>query len=285
MQASNEELQATNEELHASNEELQATNEELLTVNEELEQKSLELAFLIEDLENIENSIDSPLLVADSRGLLRHMNEDARRLLGLTTDQLGGPVIIPNDAGFATQLTARIQTVISFGQSAEIRQEINSCHYRVRLRPYQGRHKAHSGVVIVFRDVTSLVKINGRLRRSETRLRRTTEWRQATFNAVPTELAVLDAHGKIVEVNDAWRRFAEQNQLPCSKRGIDLNYLDNRPSAACSRRRAWPKGCGACCSAASRTFRCTIVVRHRNRCAGFCASLVRSEPNDPVALW
>jgi two-component system CheB/CheR fusion protein len=226
MQASNEELQATNEELHASNEELQATNEELLTVNEELEQKSLELAFLIEDLENIENSIDSPLLVADARGLLRHMNEDARRLLGLTADQLGGPVIIPNDAGFAAQLAARIQTVISSGQSAEIRQEINSCHYRVRLRPYQGRHKAHSGVVIVFHDVTSLVKINGRLRRSESRLRGTTEWRQATFNAVPTELAVLDAHGKIVEVNDAWRRFAEQNQLAGSNRGIDLNYLD-----------------------------------------------------------
>ncbi|MFN7646141.1 MAG: EAL domain-containing protein [Acidobacteriota bacterium] len=226
MQASNEELQATNEELHASNEELQATNEELLTVNEELEQKSLELAFLIEDLENIENSIDSPLLVADSRGLLRHMNEDARRLLGLTVDQLGGPVIIPNDAGFAAQLAARIQSVISSGQSSEIRQELNSCHYRVRLRPYQGRHKAHTGVVIVFHDVTSLVKINGRLRRSESRLRGTTEWRQATFNAVPTELAVLDAHGKIIEVNDAWRRFAEQNQLSSSKGGVELNYLD-----------------------------------------------------------
>jgi two-component system CheB/CheR fusion protein len=226
MQASNEELQAANEELHASNEELQATNEELLTVNEELEHKSLELSFLIEDLENIENSIDSPLLVADARGFLRHMNEDARRLFGLTPDQLGGPVIIPNDATFAAQLAARVQSVIATGESVEFRQLLNSCHYRVRLRPYQGRHKAHLGVVIVFHDVTSLVKINERLRRSDTRLRATTEWRQATFNAVPAELAVLDAHGQIIEVNDAWRRFADQNNFLDGSCGVGANYLE-----------------------------------------------------------
>jgi len=226
MQASNEELQAANEELHASNEELQATNEELLTVNEELEHKSLELSFLIEDLENIENSIDSPLLVADARGLLRHMNEDARRLFGLSVDQLGGPIIIPNDATFATQLAARVQSVISSGQALEFRQVLNSFHYRVRLRPYQGRHSANLGVVIVFHDVTSLVKINERLRRSDTRLRATTEWRQATFNAVPAELAVLDGKGQIIEVNDAWRRFADQNRFAGRNGGVGTNYLD-----------------------------------------------------------
>jgi two-component system CheB/CheR fusion protein len=226
MQASNEELQAANEELHASNEELQATNEELLTVNEELEHKSLELSFAIEDLENIENSIDSPLLVADSRGFLRHMNDDARRLFGLTSDQLGGPVIIPNDATFAAQLAARVQSVLHSGQAIEFRQVLNSCHYRVRLRPYQGRHKSHMGVVIVFHDVTSLVKVNERLRRSEARLRTTTEWRQATFNAVPAELAVLDAQGQIVEVNDAWRRFATENEFFKGNAGVGSNYLE-----------------------------------------------------------
>ena len=52
----------------------------MLTVNEELEHKSIELAFSIEDLENIQNSLDSPLLVVDARGYFRHINEDARRL-------------------------------------------------------------------------------------------------------------------------------------------------------------------------------------------------------------
>lgn len=226
LQATRESLRAAVEELVTSNEELQAANEELLTVNEEMETKSLELSFLIEDLENIENSIDSPLLVADARGFLRHMNEDARRLFGLTTNQLGGPLIIPNDAGFAARLTARIQSVIGSGQAVEFRQALNSCHYRVRLRPYQGRHKAHLGVVIVFHDVTSLVKSNERLRRSDTRLRTTTEWRQATFNAMPAELAILDAHGQIIEVNDAWRQFADQHGFIGSNCGVGSNYLE-----------------------------------------------------------
>lgn len=226
MQSSNEELQASNEELHASNEELQSTNEELLTVNEEIEHKSIELAFLIEDLENIQNSLDGPLLVADARGYLRHVNEEARRLFGLSGDHLGGPVILPNDPGLAMQLASRLHKVIETGESLEFKSVSQTRHFRILVRPYIGRHKANRGAVVVLHDVTQIVAVNERLRRTEQKARQTGARHEATLNSLPANIAVLDSRGTIVAVNSAWKRFAVENGLMDKRHGIGKNYLE-----------------------------------------------------------
>lgn len=225
MQSSNEELQASNEELHASNEELQSTNEELLTVNEEIEHKSIELGFLIEDLENIQNSLDGPLLVADARGYLRHVNEEARRLFGLTGDHIGGPAILPNDTGLAAQLAPRLHKVIETGETLELKGVSLGRHYRILVRPYLGRHKANRGAVVVFHDITQLVGVNERLRRSEQRVRLTSARHEATLNSLPANIAVLDSRGTVVAVNSSWKRFAADNGYLEKRHGVGLNYL------------------------------------------------------------
>lgn len=225
MQASNEELQASNEELHASNEELQSTNEELLTVNEEIEHKSIELSFLIEDLENIQNSLDGPLLVADSRGFLRQVNEEARRMFGLNATHLGGPILMPNDPSLATQVSIRVHQVIESGEPTEMRCQVSSRSYRVVVRPYVGRHKANRGAVVVFHEVTQLVAINDRMRRSEQRTRSVSARHEATLNSLPANIAVLDSKGTIIAVNAAWKRFAQENGLADKRHGVGRNYL------------------------------------------------------------
>ena len=65
LQASNEEFQSTNEELQTTNEELQSSNEELLTLNDELQEKTRQYERLANQLQNIQESIDTPLLVVD----------------------------------------------------------------------------------------------------------------------------------------------------------------------------------------------------------------------------
>jgi two-component system CheB/CheR fusion protein len=89
IQASNEEMQASNEELEASNEELQSTNEELATVNEELQIKTAETQELNIDLENIQNSVDYPLLVLDQNQALLRYNRAAIHLFKLGIPQVG----------------------------------------------------------------------------------------------------------------------------------------------------------------------------------------------------
>jgi two-component system CheB/CheR fusion protein len=225
MQSANEELQASNEELHASNEELQSTNEELLTVNEELEHKSIELAFSIEGLENVQNSLDSPLLVVDGRGYFRHINEDARRLFGLNSDHIGGPIVIPNEAALATQIITRSQKVNTSSQSTEFKSVVNHRHFRVCIRPYVGRHKATRGSVIVFHEDTAVMQVHEKLRRADTRLRILTARQEATINALSAHMAVVDSTGVIVGINTAWKRFAQSNGYVGKRYGLGSNYL------------------------------------------------------------
>lgn len=232
MQASNEELQASNEELNASNEELQSANEELLTVNEEIEHKSIELTLLNEDLENIQNSLDSPLFVADARGYFRHVNEDARRLFGLTPDQMNGPVLVPNDHALAGQLATKVHAVIQSGEVETFPYEVNARNYHVVIRPYQGRHKGNRGAVVVFHETTTLVQSSDRLKRSEQRLRATLARQEAMLNSVPASMAVIDRQGDIVSVNAFWKRFASANGYNGKRHGVGKNYLEVCQAAA-----------------------------------------------------
>ncbi|GAB4368127.1 MAG: hypothetical protein OHK0021_11420 [Bryobacter sp.] len=225
MQASNEELQASNEELHSSNEELQSTNEELLTVNEEIEHKSLELALLIEDLETIQNSLDGPLLVADARGYLRHVNEEARRLFGLTANHLSGPFVLPNDPPLATNLASKILKVIETGEAVEHRAKSHNRTFRISLRPYVARQKGNRGAVAVFQDISQLQAVNESLRRSEQRLRLSSARYKSTIDALPANIAVLNDKGIIQSVNSGWRKFAQDNGARMSRFGVGANYL------------------------------------------------------------
>ncbi len=51
-------------------------------------------------------------------------------------------------------------------------------------------------------------------------------YRQAVLDALPTEVAVLNGAGCILVVNDAWRRFAEENGAdPVLRDGVGLNYV------------------------------------------------------------
>lgn len=49
---------------------------------------------------------------------------------------------------------------------------------------------------------------------------------QATLDGVPTTIAILSEGGKIIAVNESWRRFAKANQLAWSDFGIGRNYLE-----------------------------------------------------------
>ncbi|WP_407494986.1 CheR family methyltransferase [Pseudooceanicola sp. MF1-13] len=82
LQASNEELQASNEELQASNEELQSSNEELHAVNEELVTVSAEHELKIEQLQDLNRSMDMVLrmlnvgvIILDQQGHIRRFSQ------------------------------------------------------------------------------------------------------------------------------------------------------------------------------------------------------------------
>ena len=78
-------------------------------------------------------------------------------------------------------------------------------------------------------EVDSVAGLDGRtflLRRAQEQLRHIEADKQAgILNALPAHIALLDAEGNILSVNEAWRQFALANFLRAPEHGVGLNYL------------------------------------------------------------
>ena len=79
-------------------------------------------------------------------------------------------------------------------------------------------------------QVDAVVTRDGRafmLQRSQALVRQREALRQAAIlDALPACVALVDAQGAIVSVNEAWRRFARENSLPAPAGGVGSNYLE-----------------------------------------------------------
>ena len=79
-------------------------------------------------------------------------------------------------------------------------------------------------------EVDTVADRDGRtflLRHAQEQLRHSEAAKQtAILNALPAHIALLDAQGRIISVNEAWRRFASANALQGPGYGIGVNYLD-----------------------------------------------------------
>ena len=79
-------------------------------------------------------------------------------------------------------------------------------------------------------QVDTVVDRDGRtllLRGIQEQLRHSEDARQAAIlNALSAHIALLDATGTIISVNDAWRQFGSANVMQGPRYGIGLNYLE-----------------------------------------------------------
>ena len=92
IQSANEELQSTNEELETTKEELQSANEELHTVNDELQNRNAILTQASNDLQNLLNSVNLPLLMLGNALDIRHFTPPTQRVMNLRASDIGRPV-------------------------------------------------------------------------------------------------------------------------------------------------------------------------------------------------
>jgi two-component system CheB/CheR fusion protein len=225
LETSNEELQATNEELLASNEELQSTNEELQSVNEELytvnaeyQSKIAELTELNDDIDNLLASSQVGTIFLDADLRIRKFTTAITRELNLLPHDVGRPI-----ADLAHPVLADIQPLIPaalHGQRNDRVVKLGDDRWMlVRLLPYQVRSHAIQGVVVTLIDISPL-------RRAENALVDFTHFTQALIDTMPSQLCVLDEHGVIVSVNEAWRLFSEQNGGYGAIAVVGENYID-----------------------------------------------------------
>ncbi|MEZ5353602.1 MAG: EAL domain-containing protein [Bryobacteraceae bacterium] len=236
LETANEELHASNLQLQASNEELQSTNEEMVAANEESEHKTLELSLALDDLEHIQNSLRSPLLVLECLGeagvRVRRYNTAAMELFAFPPGSLGQVLHIPGDAALTRQIVVKAEQVSRDHRMHEIRIDWGKLHFLVRFKPAEPGSGRSNTVVVLFHDVTDLSRRGERLQKSQERLRESKVRLESMLDCVPSRAALLDARGTIVMVNKRWRKFAEEYGLPGNRSGVGSNYLQACEEAA-----------------------------------------------------
>jgi two-component system CheB/CheR fusion protein len=219
LETSNEELQATNEELMASNEELQSTNEELQSVNEELYTVNSEFQEKVEilnavnaDLENVSKAAGVPTLFVDESMQLLRVTPEAALLFKVRESDIGRSLEdFANTLEYPELFTDLRRTLLD-GIASEREVRTRSGEWWIaRMQPYTARSRGARRAVLSFFNITSL-KDSQRL--------------QAILDSLQEQVAVLDSHGTIVMVNEAWRRFARLNGDPEGRAtGPGCNYL------------------------------------------------------------
>jgi PAS domain S-box-containing protein len=75
-------------------------------------------------------------------------------------------------------------------------------------------------------DITLRKKAEEQLKRSFDEKRGLAERMSAILNTLPANIALLNEKGVIVDVNDAWRKFADSNNFAGASYGIGDNYVN-----------------------------------------------------------
>jgi PAS domain S-box-containing protein len=179
------------------------------------------------------SSIGDEIWFADATGKFTLVNPAGRRQFGLaeqgTTDvrQFAATLEVFRPDGRPRPIEEAPPLRALRGESVTNEDEIirtpatGELRYRqVSAAPVHDIRRKVIGSVSVVRDVTAR-KV------AEEALRRLEALNRATLNAMPSHIAVLDARGLIVSVNDAWGEFAANNGADDPNQvGVGANYLE-----------------------------------------------------------
>jgi two-component system CheB/CheR fusion protein len=198
--AANEELQSTNEELQSAQEELQATNEELTTLNDELQSRNRELDQVANDLVNVLESVQIPVIMVDHELRIRRFTPTAREVSSLLPGDVGRSIDDVKLKVEIDDLPARIHETIDSITPKELEvQGQDGRWFRLNIRPYRTADGRLDGAVLSFLDVDALKRVIEEAEQAR-------DYAQGIVETVPMSLVVLDSSWRIVSANPPFYR-------------------------------------------------------------------------------
>ena len=198
--SANEELQSTNEELESAKEELQSANEELTTLNDELRDRNSQLDRVANDLTNILEAANIPIVILDAERRIRRFTPDARGLFAFVPSDVGRPIDDIKRNLDVPDLDRRIAEVMRRMKPLEweVRDAVGRW-FRMQIRPYHAAERGMDGTVLSFTDVDVLKQA---VRDAET----TRDFARAIVESVQIPLLVIDQRQRVVSANPAFER-------------------------------------------------------------------------------
>ncbi len=217
--SSNEELQSTNEELQTAKEEVQAANEELITTNEELKSRNASAQSVNDDLVNLLNNVNIPIVILTNDLRIRRFTPVAQRLFKLIPTDIGrlfSDIRIDIDI---PDLEPTILTVINSLDAEEKEvQDTQGRWYQLRIRPYRTTENQIDGAVMALVDINDIKHTQQQLEESQ-------RYAEAIVETVSEPLIVVT---EALVVRTANRAFYETFQVSqTATEGRSLFQLGN----------------------------------------------------------
>jgi PAS domain S-box-containing protein len=175
-----------------------------------------------EQIEDILESITDGFIILDNDMCYTYANKSAGDMLGVPAQSLIGKgvfTLFPDTIGSLTYH--------AFKEALEQQHYVCNEDYYAPLNLWQENHiyPSPSGLSVFIRDI-SLRKRNEELQaESRAILEEASTMEAAILNALPPNIAVLNKKGKIITVNDSWRKLTLINNLGLPDYGIGYNYL------------------------------------------------------------
>ena len=224
LEVSNEELRAANEEVVSSNEELQSTNEALLTArdelqasNEALKQRDAEKSRLNDDLVNVLNSVEIPIVLLGRDLRIRRFTPAAAQIFGFVAADVGRrfsdikPLVGTLDLmAMAAEVLRDARTAAATGLDDDGR------WHQISVRPYVTADRRIDGVSICAVDVDDLKQASGRLEEARAHA-------EGIVETVHESLVVLHPDMRVCSANRAF--FAAFAVAPAEVVGFRLDEI------------------------------------------------------------
>jgi two-component system, chemotaxis family, CheB/CheR fusion protein len=267
--SNNEELLSTNEELQMAKEQLEATNEELHTVNEEMNVRNLEATRLNDDLSNVLNSVEIPIVILGRDSRLRRYTPAAAELFDLMANDIGRTIHGLLPVVSEPELTLMVTEVLDHLSALSRTLQASDGHwYQLELHPYVTADSRIDGAVLSFFDIDQLKK-------GEQLIAQAREYAENIVDTVAECLIVLDREQRVRSAN---RAFCETFQLKAAElEGQSLYALGGGEWNMPVLRECLQKLC------AGESFQGLRIEREFASC-GFRVFLVNARQIQPTAL-
>jgi two-component system CheB/CheR fusion protein len=218
--SANEELQSTNEELETAKEEAQATNEELTTVNDELRSRIRTADQLGDDLVNLIETTNIPIIVLGADLCIRRFTPRAQRAFSLLPGDVGRPIRDLKLRLDVPDLEPLMQEVIDTLEvkQREVKDEQGRWH-RLHIRPYKTLDQKIGGVVLMLIDIDTL-------KRHQRQIEESRDYAVSIVETVREPLIVLDGRLRVRTANRAF--YQTFRAAPAETEGRLIYELGNR---------------------------------------------------------
>lgn len=188
-----------------------------------------ERSALSRQLADILASITDGFIAFDRQWQYVYVNPEAERLLDRSADELIGTTVWEQFPELANAESGRaMRKAMDEGvpaASEEFNERLGSW-LQARMYPRK------DGIAVFFRDVSEQHDLFDRLRTQEADLRSSRDQlqalladRQALINSLPAHIAMLDAEGTVIDVNERWRHYGLTHENRDPSFGVGTNYL------------------------------------------------------------